>query len=91
MSFFLLWSVEILLIALSFKMVEESFMVTKKFLEAAFTRAIRTVAQAMVAAIGTTTVMGGVDWKMVFSTAALSGILSLLTSLSGLPEVDEDE
>lgn len=49
-------------------------------------RAIKTVAQAAVAMIGTAAVMNEVDWKMVVSAALLSGILSLLTSVAGLPE-----
>ena len=57
--------------------------------KAAAVRAVKTVAQAAVAAIGTTATMGGVDWMLVASTAALSGVLSLLTSLAGLPEVKE--
>lgn len=60
----------------------------KQFLKAALVRALRTVAQAALATIGTAAVLGDVDWLMVASAAALSGILSLLTSLvTGLPEV----
>ena len=59
----------------------------KQFLKAALIRALRTVAQAALATIGTAAVLGDVDWLMVASAAALSGILSLLTSLvTGLPE-----
>ena len=54
---------------------------------AAFVRALKTVAQTAVAAIGTTAAMSEVDWLLVGSTAALAGILSLLTSVAGLPEV----
>ena len=46
------------------------------------------LAQSAVAAIGTTATLGGVDWKLVASTAALAAVLSLLTSVAGLPEVD---
>lgn len=60
-----------------------------KWLKAAGIRAIRTFAQAAVAAIGVTATIGGVDWIMVLSTAGLSAILSLLTSVSGLPEISE--
>lgn len=60
---------------------------TKKWIKAAAVRAIKTVAQTAVATIGTAAVMGAVDWKMVLSAAALAGVLSLLTSVAGLPEV----
>lgn len=59
----------------------------KKWIYAAGVRAIKTVAQTAVATIGTAAVMGAVDWKMVLSAAALAGVLSLLTSVAGLPEV----
>lgn len=59
----------------------------KKWFYAAGVRAIKTVAQTAVATIGTAAVMGAVDWKMVLSAAALAGVLSLLTSVAGLPEV----
>ena len=58
------------------------------WLKAAGIRAVKTVAQAAVAAIGTAAVLGDVNWIVVASTAVLSGILSLLTSVAGLPEVD---
>jgi hypothetical protein len=60
-----------------------------KWFKAAGIRAIKTFAQAAAAAIGTTATLGGVDWLMVGSTAAVAAILSLLTSLAGLPEVED--
>ena len=58
------------------------------WVKAAGVRAIKTVAQTAVATIGTAAVMGNVDWVMVASTSALAGILSVLTSVAGLPELD---
>ena len=59
----------------------------KKWLKAAAIRALRTVAQSALATIGTSTVLGDVNWLMVGSAAALAGILSILTALAtGLPE-----
>ena len=63
---------------------------TFTWLKASGVRAVKTVAQTMVATIGTTATMGAVNWKLVFSTALLSGILSMLTSISGIPEVTEN-
>jgi len=60
---------------------------TKEWLKAAAIRAIKTFAQTAVATIGTAAVIGEVDWLMVGSAALLSGVLSLLTSIAGLPEV----
>ena len=57
--------------------------------KAAGIRALKTVAQTAVAAIGTAAVMAQVDWWMVLSASVLAGILSLLTSVAGLPEVTE--
>lgn len=59
----------------------------KAWLKAAGIRAIKTVAQTAIAAIGTCAAMSDVNWVMVASTSALAGILSLLTSVAGLPEV----
>lgn len=59
--------------------------------QAAGIRAIKTVAQTAVAVIGTSALLSEVDWLAVASAAALAGILSLLTSVAGLPEVDSDE
>ena len=60
-----------------------------EWLKAAGIRAIRTVAQAAVATIGTRAVLSEVDWKLVAGASLLAGVLSLLTSIAGLPEVDE--
>lgn len=62
---------------------------TKQWWKAAGVRAVRTVAQTAVASIGTAAVMGEVNWMMVGSAALLAGVLSLLTSIGGLPEVEE--
>lgn len=64
---------------------------TKRWWKAAGIRALRTFAQAAIAAIGTTALITEVNWLVVGSTALLSAVLSLLTSLAGLPEVKEDE
>ena len=60
-----------------------------KWIKAAGIRAIKTVAQAAIATIGTSAVLSEVDWVMVVSASVLAGILSLLTSLAGLPELEE--
>lgn len=59
------------------------------WIKAAGIRAIKTVAQTAVATIGTSAVLGDVDWIMVGSASLLSGVLSLLTSVAGLPELKE--
>ena len=64
---------------------------TKKWFKSASIRAIKTIAQTAVATIGVSTAMGTVDWKMVLSASALSGVISILTSISGLPEVESKE
>ena len=61
----------------------------KQWVKAAAVRAVKTVAQTAVATIGTSAVMGEVNWMMVGSASLLAGILSLLTSVAGLPEVSE--
>lgn len=62
----------------------------KNWLKAAGVRAIKTVAQTAVATIGTSVAMGEVNWVMVGSASLLAGILSILTSVAGLPEVKEE-
>lgn len=62
----------------------------KKWIKAAAVRAVKTVAQTAVATIGTAAAMGQVDWVLVGSASVLAGVLSLLTSIAGLPEVNEE-
>ena len=62
---------------------------TKAWFKAAGIRAIKTVAQAAIGVIGSSAAMGDVNWVLVASSAALAGVLSLLNSLAGLPEVKE--
>ena len=63
----------------------------KKWWKAAGIRALKTVAQTAVATIGTSAALGEVDWIMVASASALAGLLSLLTSVAGLPEVKQEQ
>ena len=63
----------------------------KNWIKAAGIRAINTVAPSAVATIGTAVVLGEVNWIMVASASVLSGILSLLTSIAGLPELKSNE
>ena len=65
--------------------------ITKEWLKAAGIRALKTVAQTAIATIGTAAVMSQVDWVAVISASCLAGILSMLTSLAGLPEVNENK
>ena len=65
-------------------------MITKKWFKAAGIRAIKTVAQTAVATIGTSAFINEVNWIAVVSASALAGILSMLTSVGGLPEVGDD-
>lgn len=62
----------------------------KAWARAAAIRAIKTICQTAIASIGTAAVIAEVDWKLVVSASLLAGILSVLTSLAGLPEVDHD-
>ena len=62
----------------------------KRWARAAGVRAVKTVAQTAVATIGTAAVLGAVDWRMTLSASVLAGVLSLLTSVAGLPEVEAD-
>ena len=61
---------------------------TIQWLKAASIRALKTFAQTMIATIGTTAIMENVDWKVVISASALAALLSILTSVAGLPEVE---
>lgn len=63
----------------------------KEWFKAAGIRALKTVAQTAVATIGTTAFMGDVNWAQVASAAVLAGVLSLLTSVAGLPELDKGD
>lgn len=64
---------------------------TKKWLKAAGVRAVKTVAQAAIAGIGTAAAMGQVDWKYVVSASVLAGVISILTSIAGIPETPAEE
>lgn len=63
---------------------------TVKWFKAAGVRAIKTMAQTAIATIGTAAAMGTVNWEMVGSAAVLAGIISMLTSVAGIPEVGEE-
>ena len=62
----------------------------EKWLKAAGVRAVKTIAQTAAATISTSAILSAVDWKVVISASLLAGILSLLTSVAGLPEVKEE-
>lgn len=66
-------------------------MINEKWLRAAGIRALKTICQTAIATIGTAAVMSQVNWVAVISASVLAGILSLLTSLAGLPEVEEEQ
>ena len=63
----------------------------KTWIKAALVRAVKTICQTAVAMIGTSVVIQDVDWMVILSASALAGLLSILTSLGGLPEVKEEE
>ena len=62
---------------------------TKKWIKAAAVRAVKTMAQTFISTIGSAAVLAAVDWKVVVSATVLAGILSVATSVAGLPEVEE--
>lgn len=62
---------------------------SKKWLKAALVRAVKTIAQTAVATIGTSMVISEVNWVMVASASVLAGVISILTSIAGLPEVED--
>lgn len=64
---------------------------TKEWAKKAAIRAVKTMAQTAVAVIGTSTVVAEVDWKIVISSAVVSGVVSILTSIAGIPEVESEE
>lgn len=63
----------------------------RKWFRCAGVRAIRTVAQTTIASIGTSAMISEVDWRAVISTALLAGVLSMLTSIAGLPEIEKED
>ena len=64
---------------------------TRKWMVNAGIRAVKTMAQTAVAVMGTSTVLSAIDWRMVLSSAIVAGIVSILTSVAGLPEAPCDE
>ena len=64
---------------------------TKEWFHAAGIRAVKTMAQTFIACVGSSAVISAVDWRIVLSSSALAGIVSLATSVAGLPEVDDSE
>ena len=63
---------------------------TKEFIRAALIRALQTLCQTAVGCIGAAVVLGDVNWPMVASAAVLAAVVSLLTSVAGLPEVEKE-
>ena len=64
---------------------------TKKWFKAAAVRAVKTMAQTAVSLVSVGAVMSDINWPMVVSASAVAGIVSVLTSVAGIPEVSEDE
>ena len=64
---------------------------TQKWAKAAGVRAVKTMAQAAIAGIGAAAAMGQVDWKYVLSASVLAGVVSMLMSIAGIPEVESEE
>lgn len=64
---------------------------TIEWLKAAGVRAVKTMAQTALGTIGASTVISAVDWRVVLSASVLSGVVSILTSITGIPEVSADE
>ena len=64
---------------------------TKKWIKAAGIRAVKTMAQAAIGVIGASTVISAIDWKIVISSAIVAGLVSILTSVAGIPEVSDSE
>ena len=62
---------------------------TKKWIKAAAVRSVKTMAQTFIATVGSAAVLSAVNWKLVVSATVLAGILSVATSVAGLPEVEE--
>ena len=69
-------------------MLKQNF---KSWLKCALVRAVKTIAQTAIATIGTAVAMGEVNWLLVGSASLLAGILSILTSVAGLPEVEKEK
>ena len=64
---------------------------TVEWVKAASVRAIKTMAQAAISVIGSSVVISSVDWKMVVSASVIAGVVSILTSVAGIPEVESKE
>lgn len=64
---------------------------TSKWIKASCVRAIKTMAQTAIGVIGSSVLISAVDWKVVVSASVLAGVVSILTSVAGIPEVTEEE